>query len=75
MKLPTFEENLVKNDTYWTLAGTSADDFDVNVTVPTDNDEDPENCQFNQDLEAAYTEHTVTGLPKCVEDYYEIIET
>ena len=22
-----------------------------------------------------YTEHTVTGLPKCVEDYYEIIET
>ena len=75
VKLPTFEEKLVKNDTYWTLAGTSADDFDVNVTVPTDNDEDPENCQFNQDLEAAYTEHTVTGLPKCVEDYYEIIET
>ena len=75
VKLPTFEEKLVKNDTYWTLAGTSADDFDVNVTVPTDNDEVPENCQFNQDLEAAYTEHTVTGLPKCVEDYYEIIET
>ena len=75
VKLPTFEEKLVKNDTYWTLAGTSADDFDVNVTVPTDNDEDPENCQFNQDLEAAYTEHTVTGLPKCVEDYYQIIET
>ena len=75
VKLPTFEEKLVKNDTYWTLAGTSADDFDVNVTVPTDNDEDPENCQFNQDLEAAYTEHTVTGLPKCVEDYYEIMET
>ena len=75
VKLPTFEEKLVKNDTYWTLAGTSADDFDVNVTVPTDNDEVPENCQFNQDLEAAYTEHTVTGLPKCVEDYYQIIET
>lgn len=75
VKLPTFEEKLVKNDTYWTLAGTSADDFDVNVTVPTDNDEVPENCQFNQDLEAAYTEHTATGLPKCVEDYYEIIET
>ena len=75
VKLPTFEEKLVKNDTYWTLAGTSADDFDVNVTVPTDNDEVPENCQFNQDLEAAYTEHTVTGLPKCVEDEYRIIET
>ena len=75
VKLPTFEEKLVKNDTYWTLAGTSVEDFDVNVTVPTDNDEDPENCQFSQDLEAAYTEHTVTGLPKCVEDYYEIIET
>ena len=75
VKLPTFEEKLVKNDTYWTLAGTSVEDFDVNVTVPTDNDEDPENCQFSQDLEAAYAEHTVTGLPKCVEDYYEIIET
>lgn len=73
--LPTLAEKLVKNEPYWTLAGTSADDFDVNVTVPTDNDEVPENCQFNQDLEAAYTEHTVTGLPKCVEDYYRIIET
>ena len=75
VKLPTWEEKLVKNETYWTLAGTSPDDFDVNVTVPTDNDEVPENCQFRQDLEAAYTEHSVSGLPKCVEDYYEIIET
>ncbi len=75
VKLPTLGEELVKNETYWTLADTSADDFDVNVTVPNDQSEGAENCLFKQDLEVAYTKHEVTGLPECVVDYYEIVET
>ena len=76
VKLPTLEEKLTKNETYWTLAGTSPDDFDVNVAVPSDKDEVPEKCQFRQDLEVAYSEHTPIGLPECdVNDYYTIIET
>lgn len=75
VKLPTLEEKLTKADTYWTLAGTSPDDFDVNVAVPSDKDEVPEKCQFKQDLEVAYSEHTPIGLPDCVTDYYQIIET
>ena len=63
VKLPTLEEKLTKNETYWTLAGTSPDDFDVNVAVPSDKDEVPEKCQFRQDLEVAYSEHTPIGLP------------
>lgn len=36
MKLPTLEEKLTKNETYLDFAGTSPDDFDVNVAVPSD---------------------------------------
>ena len=73
--LPTLTEKLVKNTPYWTLAGTSADDFDVNVTVPNDDDEVSENCQFSQDLEAAYIEHTVSISACIADEYYEVIET
>ena len=75
VKLPTFEEKLTKADTYWTLAGTSPDDFDVNVAIPAPKDDVPENCQFKQNLDVAYSVDEAIGLPGCVTDYYEIIET
>ena len=76
VKLPTLTEKLTKADTYWTLAGTSPDDFDVNVAIPAPGDDVPENCQFKQNLDVAYSVHEPSGLPECdVTDYYEIIET
>lgn len=76
VKLPTLTEKLTKADTYWTLAGTSPDDFDVNVAIPAPKDDVPENCQFKQNLDVAYTVDEPSGkFPECVTDYYEIIET
>ena len=76
VKLPEFALTAEENEIYWDKKEDGTfNSFIVNVNVPSAVTSPASQCQFNQDLEIAYTSYNVTGLTGCETYRYKVIAT